>query len=66
MAIAEFENNRLFFRWTGAKRWRVEGGGESALGGMWRRGVGLEVGETRAGGGGGFAVEVACWGGHGG
>lgn len=30
------------------------------------RRIGLEVGETRAGGGRGFAVEVACCSGHGG
>lgn len=64
MAVTDFENDSFFFRSAVAERWRVEGRGGSSLRGARGRGVGLEVGETGPGGGGGFPVKVAGCGGH--
>lgn len=66
MAIANLENDGLFFGCAVAKRRRIESRGDGSLRGVRGRRIGLKVGETRAGCGGGFAVEVACRSGHGG
>lgn len=65
MSDAELEDNTFIFGCAVAERRRVEGGGEGSLRGVRGRRIGLEVGQTRAGGGGGFAVKVACCSGHG-
>ena len=67
MAIAKLEDDGFFFGCAVAERRGVEGGGEGSLRGVRRRRIGLEVRETRAGGGRGFAIEVArcsCHGGY--
>ena len=64
MPVPDFEDYRFFFWGTVAERWRIEGGGGGSLRGVRGRGIGLEVGETGPGGGGGFAVKIAGCGGH--
>ena len=59
MAIAELEDNGFFFGCAVAERRGVEGGGEGSLRGVRGRRIRLEVRETRAACGRGFAIEVA-------
>ncbi len=65
MAVADLEDKGIIFGCTVAEGRRVECRGSGSLRGERGRRIGLEVGESRARGG-GFAVEVACRVSHGG